>query len=195
MLFDDPPVPGFALRKALIGEADEERLLRHIAAEPLTPFQFGSFEGKRLTRSYGLHFDFTLGRLAPTRPIPDWLLPLRARCADFAQLPEDDLVQALVIRYDPGAGIGWHRDRPQFDRVVGVSLGSAATLGFRRRRGPRRFDRASVSLPPRGAYLLAGPARDEWEHGIPPHTRLRFSVTFRSLRTTHQNGPDSALGT
>jgi alkylated DNA repair protein (DNA oxidative demethylase) len=48
------------------------------------------------------------------------------------------LVQALLIRYDPGAGIGWHRDRPLFEHVVGISLGAPATMRFRRRR-PAHF--------------------------------------------------------
>jgi alkylated DNA repair dioxygenase AlkB len=45
----------------------------------------------------------------------------------------DDLVQALLIRYDPGASIGWHRDRPVFEHVVGISLGADARLRLRRR--------------------------------------------------------------
>jgi len=28
----------------------------------------------------------------------------------------------LINEYRPGAGIGWHRDKAQFDEVVGVSL-------------------------------------------------------------------------
>ncbi|RVP94107.1 alpha-ketoglutarate-dependent dioxygenase AlkB, partial [Sinorhizobium meliloti] len=33
------------------------------------------------------------------------------------------------------------------------------------------------------AYLLSGAARSEWEHSIPPVERLRYSVTFRELRS------------
>jgi alkylated DNA repair protein (DNA oxidative demethylase) len=86
----------------------------------------------------------------------------------------------LLARYDPGAGIGWHRDRDVFDRVVGFSLGSAATLRFRRRK-PEGFDRAKLDVAPRSAYLLAGEARRDWEHSIAPGDRLRFSITFRTL--------------
>lgn len=181
MLFDFSPLPGLRLAPDLVSPAEERALIDRILAEPLTPFQFQGYEGKRLTRSYGWHYDFAAGRLARIDPIPDWLGELRHRCAAFAGLAPDRLVQALLIRYDPGAGIGWHRDRPVFEEVIGVSLGAPATLDFRRRRGPRRFDRVAVPLLPRGAYLLSGEARHAWEHGIRPHAELRFSVTFRAL--------------
>ena len=86
----------------------------------------------------------TRGRFDRADPIPDWLLPIRTRAAAFAGLADDDLVQALLIRYDPGAGIGWHRDRPVFEHVVGLSLGAPATMRFRRRRD-KGFDRAAAA--------------------------------------------------
>ncbi len=98
----------------------------------------------------------------------------------FAGLAPDDLVQALLTRYDPGAGIGWHRDRPVFEHVVGISLGAPATMRFRRRR-PDGFDRAKVLLPPRSIYHLAGEVRHDWEHSIAEMGVTRWSVTFRSL--------------
>ena len=87
-----------------------------------------------------------------------------------------------MIRYDPGAGIGWHRDRPQFDEVIGVSLGAPVTMAFRRRRADGKFDRVKLPLVPRSAYLLSGEVRSGWQHGIAAHDALRFSLTFRSLR-------------
>jgi alkylated DNA repair dioxygenase AlkB len=108
--------------------------------------------GKRLTASFGWHYDFDKATFQPTDPIPDWLLPLRQRAAHFADLPPDEFVQAMLIRYDPGAGIGWHRDRSCFEHVVGISLGAPATMRLRRRK-PGGFDRrsgfsAAVDLPP-----------------------------------------------
>lgn len=90
-------------------------------------------------------------------------------------------MQVLVTCYDPGAGIGWHRDRPVFEHVVGVSLGVPATLRFRRRT-PAGFDRVSVPIAPRSVYHLSGEARHAWEHGITELDRTRRSVTFRTLR-------------
>ena len=116
----------------------------------------------------------------PAEAIPDWLLPLRAKTAEFAGLQPDELAQALLIRYDPGAGIGWHRDRPVFEHVLGISLGAPATMRFRRRR-PGGFDRASAVLMPRSIYRLTSEARHQWEHSIAPMEVTRWSVTFRSL--------------
>lgn len=97
----------------------------------------------------------------------------------------------MLIRYDPGAGIGWHRDRPQFEHVVGISLGAPATLRLRRRRDAG-FDRATLPLVPRAAYHLTGEARHDWEHSVAPMDTARWSVTFRSLsdrgRTAVANG-------
>ena len=98
----------------------------------------------------------------------------------FAGLAPDLLAQALLIRYDPGAGIGWHRDRPVFEHVVGISLGSAAAMRLRRR-VEDGFRRATLPLAPRSVYHLSGKVRHAWEHSIAPLEVPRWSVTFRSL--------------
>jgi len=180
VLFDAPLIAGLDLRDELVTPAEEAELIARIGEVPLTPFQFHGHEGKRLTHSFGWRYDFVNGSFRETEPIPDWLQPLRQRAADFAGLAANDLVRALLIRYDPGAGIGWHKDRPVFEHVVGVSLGSATAMTFRRRLGERRFERVKVPLPPRSAYHLSGEVRRGWEHGIPAHETLRFSITFRS---------------
>ena len=43
------------------------------------------------------------------------------------------------------------------------------------------WDRQSVTVEPRSAYLLSEPARNVWEHSIPLLDRHRYSVTFRTL--------------
>ncbi|MBA4805360.1 MAG: alpha-ketoglutarate-dependent dioxygenase AlkB [Brevundimonas sp.] len=157
------------------------RLVEGFAALPFAPFDFHGFRGLRRVVSFGGRYDFAAGRLEAAEPIPDLLLGARAAAAAFAGLAPEALVQALVTEYAPGAGIGWHRDRPEFDRVAGLSFVSATTLRFRRRRGDG-WERAALRLAPGSAYLLDGPARREWEHSIAPGDRLRYSVTFRSLR-------------
>lgn len=87
---------------------------------------------------------------------------------------------ALIARYDPGAGIGWHKDRDVFERVVGVFFASPDTLGFRLRT-TAGFRRVSLDLEPRSAYLPSNAARWDWEHRIVPGDKLRFSITFRTL--------------
>ena len=179
-LFDLPALPGLSSQSDLVGEAEETALIAAIDATSPSPFRFQGWEGKRLTTSFGWSYDFDRMRLRQAEPIPDWLLCVRHRAADFAGLPVETLVQALLIRYDPGAGIGWHRDRPAFEHVVGISLGAPATMRFRRRQG-ERFQRVNVPLPPRGAYHLSGEARHGWEHSIAEMDRTRWSITFRSL--------------
>ena len=146
----------------------------------LSPFRFQGWVGKRLTVSFGWRYDFDDASFAATAPVPAWLLPLRARAAAFARLDPEALMQAMVTRYDPGAGIGWHRDRPLFEDVIGVSLGAPAVLRLRRRR-PGGFERRALPLAPRSAYHLAGEARHGWEHSIAPIEATRWSITFRSL--------------
>jgi DNA oxidative demethylase len=155
-------------------------LIASIDAAELSPFRFHGWLGKRLTASYGWRYDFDDASFAPAEAIPDWLLPLREKAARFARLPPGELVQALLIRYDPGAGIGWHRDRPVFEHVLGISLGAPATMRFRRRK-PGGFDRVSALLAPRSIYHLTGEARHEWEHSIAAMEVTRWSITFRSL--------------
>ena len=181
-LFDQPLLEGLAQSREVISASEERALIESIDVLELSPFRFQGWLGKRLTASYGWQYDFDTGCFGRADPIPDWLLPLRRKAAEFAQLTPDELVQALVIRYDPGAGIGWHRDRPVFEHVIGVSLGAPATMRFRRRR-PGGFDRVSALLAPRSIYHLAGAARREWEHSIAAMEVTRWSITFRSLST------------
>lgn len=171
---------GIATIEGIVSPNEERALIALIDATEPTPFRFQGWLGKRLTSSFGWTYDFDAGRATEAPPIPPFLLPLRARVARFARLGADDLVQALLIRYDPGAGIGWHRDRPMFEHVIGVSLGAGATMRLRRRR-PGGFDRAALPLVPRAAYHLSGEARHDWEHSIAPLDEPRWSITFRSL--------------
>jgi len=180
--FGAPLVPGLAYCDAFVGSGEEERLIAHIAAAGLTPFQFQQWEGKRLTRSFGWTYDFQTGRFAPGEPMPDWTVPIRERAAAFAGIEPASLEQALVIHYGIGAGIGWHKDRPVFEHVIGVSLGAPATMRFRRRR-EGGFDRATAELAPRSIYHMSGEVRDDWEHSIAAAMDApRWSITFRSLR-------------
>ena len=179
-LFGKPRLAGRSLADSIVTSAEERTLIVGVNAAELSPFQFHGWLGKRLTTSYGWRYDFDDASFAPSEAIPDWLLPFREKAAQFAGLQPDQLVQALLIRYDPGAGIGWHRDRPVFEHVLGISLGAQATMRFRRRRSGG-FDRASLLLEPRSIYHLTGEARHQWEHSIAAMAVPRWSITFRSL--------------
>ena len=164
----------------LITCEQEERLLGLLPTLPFKEFEFHGFLGRRRTVSFGWRYDFNGGGLGRTDPIPEFLLPLRAEAARFAGLASDALEHCLVIEYREGAGIGWHRDRPVFGDVIGVSLLAPCTFRLRRRNGAK-WERRSLIAAPRSAYLLHGPARSEWEHSVPPLDRLRYCVTFRAM--------------
>ena len=176
-LFAEPFISGLEYRPGFITCVEEQTLLAHLHAMDLEPFRFQGWIGNRKTRSYGWRYDFDDASFQPTEPIPDWLIPLRDKAAEFAG---DQIAHALIARYDAGAGIGWHKDRSVFDRVVGVSLGSPAVLRFRKRTSSG-FTRFNLPVEPCSAYRLCGEARSEWEHRIVPGDGLRFSITFRTM--------------
>ena len=190
-LLDDPgpALPeGFKYQAEIIAASDEQALLEHIRQLPLKEFQFQGFVGKRRTVSFGWHYDFNERAIRAAEPIPPFLLPLREAAAKFAGLAAEKLQQALVIEYDAGASIGWHRDKAVFGDVVGISLLSPCRFRFRRQAGAG-WERASLTAEPRSAYLLRGPSRTEWEHSIPAVDALRYSITFRNLRQAPQLQP------
>jgi alkylated DNA repair dioxygenase AlkB len=173
---------GLRYRRELIGPEDEGALVARVRGLPFREFEFHGHTGKRRVVSFGWRYDFTGRRLQQADPIPDFLLPLREAAAAFGGVAPEEFAHALVTEYGPGAGIGWHRDKAVFGRVVGVSLLSPCDLRFRRALGGRRWERFKLTAEPRSAYLLSGPARSEWEHGIDRVDALRYSITFRNLR-------------
>lgn len=180
LLFDAPLIPGLRYEEAVIGRDEEQQLLGYLLPLDLAPFRFHGFLGNRRTQSFGWRYDFEDASFTRTEPFPEWLEPYRSKAAKFAGVQPDHFVHALIARYDPGAGIGWHRDRDVFENVVGISLNSPATLRCRQRTDAG-FRRANVELAPRSAYLLSGEIRWDWEHSITAGDALRFSITLRTL--------------
>ena len=170
---------GFDYRANFVPVEEEAELIERLAGLELSEFEFHGYLGKRRVTYFGLRYDFSDMKVREAAEMPDFLLPLRDRAAAFAGRAPVALAHALVTEYMPGAGIGWHRDRPVFGDVIGISLGSPCRFRFRRKRG-NGWERASVMLTPRSAYIMRGPARHEWQHSIPPLDELRYSVTFRS---------------
>ena len=180
---------GFKYVADILSPQEERDVIAHLATLPFEGFQFHGFVGKRRVVSFGWRYDFSQRGLHQAEDLPPFLLPLRERAAAFAGLGSaEEFRHALVTEYAPGAGIGWHRDKAVFDQVVGISLGSPCDFRFRRKRGDG-WERATVTLEPRSAYLLTGPARTEWEHSIPAMDRLRYSITFRNLRPRPPHPP------
>jgi alkylated DNA repair dioxygenase AlkB len=161
-------------------DAAEIVLLEQIKLLPFKEFEFHGFVGKRRVVSFGWRYDFNGGGLNKTEDMPGFLLPVREKAAEFADILPDTLQQVLVTEYAPGAAIGWHRDRSVFGDVVGLSLLSSCTFRLRRKQGSR-WERTNLTVEPRSIYLLRGPSRTEWEHSIPAVNTLRYSITFRNV--------------
>lgn len=170
---------GLAVAEEFISPALERELIGHVSALPLQPFQFGAFEGKRRVASFGFRYDYTLQRLQPAAPIPGWLLPLIESVEAYGG-SSTRIAQVLCTEYDVGVGIGWHRDKPHFDRIFGLSLGSPCKFRFRRAVG-EKWQRYTLEAAPRSLYLMSGESRRIWEHSIPAVEAPRYSITFRTM--------------
>jgi len=189
-LFDlpEPPParlpPGMRYEPDFLGAEEEAALIALIATLPLEAAKYKAYTARRRVTSFGGSFDYDANKLRPTVPLPEALHPLRARVGAWAGIEPEALAHALVAEYAPGAPLGWHRDVPDFEDVVGVSLGSAATLRLRPYPpvDPRRADVLRVLAAPRSIYLLRGAARWGWQHSVAPVAALRWSITFRTRR-------------
>ena len=171
---------GFRYSADLLTPEQEQSLARELAALPFKPFDFHGYQANRWVVGFGFRYDYGSRQVVEAPPLPSFLEPLRQKVAEAFGRPAEAFEQVLVNEYRPGAGIGWHRDKAQFDEVVGVSLLAPCTFRFRRKSGDR-WDRVSLAVEPRSAYLLSGPSRTVWEHSIPPLDRHRYSITFRTL--------------
>jgi alkylated DNA repair dioxygenase AlkB len=183
-LFDNgPSAPaGFRYRPDLLSPDEEQDLVARLATLPFREFEFHGYLGKRRVVSFGWHYDFGDAKLRRTEEMPSFLLPIRDRAAAFAGVASGEIEHVLLTEYGAGAGIGWHKDKAVFGDVIGMSLLAPCTFRFRRK-AAARWERASVIAEPRSAYLLTGPSRTEWEHSIPAVDSLRYSITFRTLRS------------
>jgi len=137
---------GFRYAQGLVEPADEAALLQAFQSLPFKEFEFHGFTGKRRVVSFGWRYDFN-GGLQKTEDIPPFLQELRTKAAGFAGVGPSDLQQVLVTEYKPGAAIGWHKDRPVFGDVVGLSFVSSCSFRFRRRDGAKGSGQASLSSP------------------------------------------------
>ena len=182
-LFERPATlpAGFRYRPDLVAPELEHELIAELEKLSFSPFEFHGFLGKRQVVSFGWRYDFGGGGLQRTDEIPQFLKPVRERAARNFGLQPDSFEQVLLTQYPAGSTIGWHKDRPVFDDVIGISLKSACTFRFRRK-SDTGWERSTLAVAPRSAYLLTGPARTDWEHSIPSVPELRYSITFRSLK-------------
>ena len=188
-LFDaSAQVPGgFIYRQNFVSEAEEQELIREIQKLQLEPFKYYQFTGKRRTASFGWQYEFGASEITAAPEMPLFLLPVRARAGKVFKIDPASLIQISIIEYSTGSPIGWHRDIPYFGIVVGVSLGAACRMRFRkysrvRSKKLNRDEVLSLELEPRSVYLMSGASREIWQHSIPPVKELRYAIMMRTLR-------------
>ena len=174
---------GFVYQPEFLNPEEEKILLGTIESLPLKEAEYREWRAKRRIVSYGGRYDFRHHALNAAPPIPDFLLPLRGRIANWAGISPSFIHHAVIAEYCPGTQLGWHRDVPDFEQILGVSLGGHARMRLRPY-PPKRGARSArvMELAPRSAYSFRGPARWNWQHAISPTKGLRYSITFRTLR-------------
>jgi len=197
---------GFLYRDGFLSGEEEAELLRIFRGLEFEAYDYHGYLAKRRIVRYGVNYDINTKQLREgERPTPEFLLGIRERAANVAGIAAEELVQAMVSEYSVGAPIGWHRDAPQFGIIIGISLGSACRMRLKpypvrgllashhtTAEGDRTNTAAhgrsqtkvlSLRLEPRSIYVMKGTARSEWQHSIPAVEQLRYSITFRTLRS------------
>jgi alkylated DNA repair dioxygenase AlkB len=193
-LLDADVPPGFHHRDDFITSDEERSLAEAIARIEFSTFEMRGVVARRRVAFFGRSYDS--GRISP--PLPGFLVPLRDRVAAWAQVDGAAFAMALINEYPPGAPIGWHRDAPQYGIVAGVSLLSSCRMKFRpyvrpgeqaAAEGRRRIATHEIALERRAAYLMTEAARNAYEHHIPAVSTRRYSITFRTVRSSSARWP------
>jgi alkylated DNA repair dioxygenase AlkB len=184
-LFDTPPgLPeGFLYHPGFLTPEEEASLIERIRELPLAEAKYREFTARRRTVSYGGKYDFSRQRLDEAPALPPVLLPLRDKVARWVGIEPGKFVHGLVTEYQPGTPLGWHRDVPNFEVIVGVSLAGRARMRLRPYRPgekQRREDAIALELEPRSVYAMRDTARWGWQHCISETKELRYSITFRT---------------
>ncbi len=173
---------GYVYEPEFLSSADERALVGEIGGLPFAQAEYKGFLANRRIVSYGGRYDFSAQRLQPGEPVAPFLCPLRARVAAWAGCPASDFTHVLIAQYPAGSQLGWHRDVPDFEIVVGISLVGPCRMRFRRYPPRSREKSLVLEIEPRSAYCLQAEARWNWQHSVPPVPGLRYSITFRTLR-------------
>jgi alkylated DNA repair dioxygenase AlkB len=184
-----PALPaGLRYEEDFLSRDEEAALVAIIERLPLEAMQYRQYTALRRVVSYGGQYDFSAQRLQQAEPLPDWLAPLRKHAGAWAGIAPAQFTQALVAEYRPGTPLGWHRDVPDFEDIVGISLASEAVMRWRPY-PPDAPDPAQVvklTLAPRSIYLLRDAARWQWQHSVAATKTLRYSITLRTPSTRLQ---------
>lgn len=173
---------GLLYERDFIGAGEEAALLDGIGRLPLQEAKYKAYRARRRIAVFGSAYDFETYQLGPAPPLPLFLEPLKQRVASLVGASPASFPHALINEYRPGTPLGWHRDVPEFELVVGVSLAGACRMRFRPyppQKGAKVF---VLDVAPRSVYVLRDEIRWRWQHSVAPTKELRYSITFRTRR-------------
>jgi alkylated DNA repair dioxygenase AlkB len=178
---------GLFYQPQFLSEDEEQALVAQIAGLPFREARFRQYTARR--RVVHFHADDAGAAAADeydddgtsSGPLPPFLLDLQSRLCDRLRLGSAPFVHALVSEYRPGTPIGWHRDKPAYGIVVGVSLAGPGRMRFRPYDAQAQRSRmVQLELEPRSVYVMQGDIRWRWQHSMLPTRALRYSITFRT---------------
>lgn len=173
-----PPV-GFHYEPEFLDVKEHTALFERV--KELT-FDHPEVRGHPLKRGYvqyGSEYITATKKLKPAPPLPEFLVAIvekaRPHCPEC--LPFN---QCIITYYPKGAQFTPHIDKPCFgDCIFAVSLGAAARFQFQ----PADSDETcyELGLAPGSLYVMSGPARWDYKHGLPELKATRYSLTFRHV--------------
>lgn len=160
----------------------------------------------RRTQHYGYKYSYSISepqtvKLAPTKPPPSFLNCLAGSLYKTKTL-KDYPNQIIVNEYEPGQGIGKHRDHyPIFGYdVATLSLGSGIEMQFEPYKNYKKelpTDPLKLYLEPGSVLVFGGDARYKYSHEIKKRKSdivngkkiirgKRISITFRHVNEEYR---------
>jgi alkylated DNA repair dioxygenase AlkB len=176
---------GLLYRPEFVTRDEEATLIEAIAPLPLREAKFREYFAKR--RVVHFHADTDAPRYDDggidsfsSGPLPPFVAALRDKVAGWIGVAPADFVHALVSEYRPGTPIGWHRDKPAYGVVVGLSLAGWGRMRFRPCEAKDARHTVALDLAPRSVYVMRDAIRWQWQHSMLPTKALRYSITLRT---------------
>src|SRR6266550_2921452 len=95
---------GLLFEPTFLDNEEERGLVTQIEHLEFQEIVIHGVAARRTARHFGLNYHYEQRvHVDRAEPLPTWLEPVRARCADLGGVAPDQLVEALVQRYPPGA--------------------------------------------------------------------------------------------
>src|SRR5258708_18202286 len=117
-LFGEPERPaGSRYIPDVVSPEEEKGLVQQFEKLPLKPFEFHGYKGNRRIYTFGHKYIFAGQEPRADASIPDYLRPLIDIASQISGMPATAFQHPIVTEYTPGAGIGWHRDRPSHEGI------------------------------------------------------------------------------